>query len=137
MDRPDRYASDAALVFARVMEVAVKIGFIALIASFAIYVTGVLPPLIPFEQLPTVWHLSAREYVAATHMPSGWGWMAEIGKGDMLNLVPIAFLAGASALCCLAVLPILARRREKLQLAIVTLQIVVLVVAASDLIRVH
>lgn len=133
MDTSNKYASPEELRYARVLDIGVKVGLVLLILSFVIYVSGILPPLIPFESLPMYWGLSAKEFAKATHMPMGWGWLSLIGKGDILNLVAIAFLAGVSAICCLAVLPIFARRREMAQLFIAMLHIVVLVLAASNI----
>ena len=57
-----------------------------------------------------------------------------IALGNIVqNLVPIAYMAGLSAICSLAVLPIFARRGEKVQLVFAVLQIAVLVLAASDI----
>ncbi len=126
-------ASPADLRYAKVLDIGVKAGLVLLILSFVIYVSGILPPLIPFESLPMYWGLSAKEFAKATHMPTGWGWLSLIGKGDILNLMAIVFLAGVSAICSLAVLPIFARRRELAQLFIAVLQIVALVLAASNI----
>ena len=49
-------------------------------------------------------------------------------------MVAITFLAGISALCSLAVLPLFVRRGDIAHVVIVVLQIVVLVLAASNLV---
>ncbi|MBI4292802.1 MAG: hypothetical protein HY661_15120 [Betaproteobacteria bacterium] len=133
MDTSNKYASPEEIRYARILDIGVRAGLVALILSFAIYVSGILPPLVPLELLPTYWGLSAKEFVKATHMPTGWGWVSLVGKGDILNLAPIAFLAGVSVICSFAVLPIFARRRELALLAIAVLQIAVLVLAASNI----
>ena len=133
MDTPSKYASPEELRYATVLDVSVKAGLVLLVLSFAAYLSGILPPHIPFDQLPKYWGLPLKEFVKATNTPTGWGWLRLIAKGDILNLVPIAFMAGASAICSLAVLPVFARRGENVQLVIAVLQIVVLVLAASDI----
>ena len=133
VDASNKYASPEELRYAKVLDICVQAGLVLLILCFVIYVSGILPPLVPFELLPTYWGLSAKEFVKATHMPTGWGWVSLVGKGDILNLVAIAFLAGVSAICSFAVLPIFARRGEMAQLFIALLQIVVLVLAASNI----
>ena len=132
VDISNKYASPEELRYAKVLGICVKAGLVLLILSFAIYVSGILPPLVPFDRLPMYWGLSAKEFVKATHMPTGWGWVSLIGKGDILNLAAISFLAGVSAICSLAVVPIFARRGEMAQLYIAVLQVVVLVIAASN-----
>ncbi len=126
-----RYASPEALRYAKVLDVGVKAGLVLLVLSFAAYMTGTLPPHVPFDQLPKYWGLPVKEFVRATHTPTGWGWLGLVAEGDILNLVAIAYLAGLSAICSLAVLPIFARRGERWHLVILVLQIAVLILAAS------
>jgi hypothetical protein len=133
MDDQNRYASPEELRYARVLQIAARVGLLLLIASFVVYVSGALSPLVPLTDLPKYWGLSAREFVAATHQPTGWAWLEQIGKSDIANLAPIAFLAGVSALCSLAVLPQFVRRGDAMHAAILVLQVVVLVLAASNL----
>jgi len=132
MDDQNRYASPEELRYARVLQIGARVGLVMLVASFALYVSGALSPLIPLEDLPKYWGLSAREFVAATHHPTGWAWLEQLGRGDIANLAPISFLAGVSVLCSLAVLPQFARRGDTVHVAILVLQIVVLILAASN-----
>ena len=37
------------------------LGLAVLVGAFGLYVTGVLPPVIPVEHLPQVWRLPSRE----------------------------------------------------------------------------
>ncbi len=54
-----------------------------LLVTFALYLTGVLQPGVPIEELPDYWTLSAHEYLEAVnheflHRPDvvvGWGWI--------------------------------------------------------------
>jgi len=133
MDTSSKYASPEELRYARVLDIGVKAGFVLLVLSFAAYLTGILSPHVRFDQLPRYWGLPVKEFVKATNTPTGWGWLRLIAKGDIANLVPIAYIAGLSTICCLAVLPIFARRGDKVHLIIAVLQIVVLVLAASDI----
>jgi hypothetical protein len=133
MDTSSKYASFEEFRYARVLDIGVKAGLVLLVLSFATYLTGILPPHVAFDQLPKYWGLPVSEFVKATNTPTGWGWLRLIAKGDIVNLVAIAYMAGLSAICSLAVLPIFARRGEKVQLVFAVLQIVVLVLAASDI----
>jgi hypothetical protein len=133
MGTPSKYASPEELRYANVLDISVKAGLVLLVLSFVAYLSGMLPPHVPLDELPKFWGLPVKEFVKATNTPTGWGWLSLIGKGDLVNLVPIAFMAGLSAICSLAALPIFARRGEKVHLVIAVLQIVVLVVAASDI----
>jgi len=132
-DDRNRYASPEELRYARVLQIGARAGLAMLIAVFALYVTGAIQPLVPLASLPRYWSLSAREFAAATHHPTGWTWLGRIGLADIAILAPIAFLAGVSLLCALAVLPRFLRRGDAVHAAILVLQIVVLVLAASNL----
>jgi hypothetical protein len=116
-----------------VLEVCVRAGFVLLLLSFVLYLLGIPKPLVPVDQLPQYWGLPVDQFVEATHTPTGWAWLPMIGHADMLNLVGIAVLAGAPALSALAVLPVFERRGEYALLAIALLQLMVLLVSASNL----
>jgi len=135
MDDSHKYTSEEQLIYAKVLSIGVKVGFVLLVVSFGLYMFGVLKPLIPIHQMPKDWHLPVREYVKVTGTPTGWEWVKMIAKGDMLNLVGIVVLAGISIVSTLAVLPIFARRGEKALLIISVLLIVVLLVSASSILQ--
>jgi hypothetical protein len=136
MDRQNRYASPEELRYARVLQIGSWAGLVMLIASFVAYVSGALSPLIPLTDLPKYWGLSAQEFVAATHQPTGWAWLEQLDRADIANLAPIAFLAGVSGLCSLAVLPQFLRRGDTMHAMILLLQIAVLVLAASNVVAI-
>lgn len=113
-------------LYARWLETGVRIAFALLVASFALYVFGVLEPLVPIVELVRLWHLPADRYVAATGAPTGWGWLKMLGKGDYLNFVGIALLATVSIICYARIVPALPR----LHAALALIQIAVLLAAA-------
>lgn len=110
------------------------LGLAVLVGAFGLYVTGVLPPVIPVDQLPQAWRLPSRELMLQHGLQGGWSWIRSITRGDMLNLLGIAILSGCSALPLLAVTGIYRRRGERLFAALCLLQVAVLVLAASGLI---
>jgi hypothetical protein len=132
-DDPSPYAAPEQPRYAGVLEACVRAGFFLLVLSFVLYMLEVPKPLIPLDQLPQYWGLPVREFVRATHAPTGWAWLAMIGHSDMLNLVGIAVLAGAPALGSIAVLPVFARRGEYALLVVALLQLMILLVSASNL----
>jgi hypothetical protein len=132
MARPYRYASREQLRFARVLGVGARASQVLLVASFLVYVLGIREPLIAVEQLPRYWGLPLDQFVKQTHWPTGWAWLAQAGRGDLLNLVGIAFLAAVPAFGSLAALPGFARRGEIALFVICLLQILLLVVSASS-----
>ena len=130
---PQGARSEEELTYARWLDACTKIGFALLVGSFLLYITGVLPPHVPVHELPRVWSLPVERYLAATGMPSGWGWAALLGRGDILNFAGVAFLSMTTLICYLHILPILVRRRDHVFAAIVALEVIVLALAASGL----
>lgn len=133
MTDSSKYASPEQLRYAKVLGIGVRTGFVLLVVSFALYMSGILHPLVPITEIPKYWGLPADEFVKATHTPTGWAWLSQIWKGDMLNLVGVAVLAGISIISTLSILPIFARNRERLQIIISVLLVLVLVISASNI----
>jgi len=108
-------------------------GLAILVISFLAYVLGWLPARIPLEQMPNVWNLSTHEYLQQTGAPTGWHWLAMIGQGDFAGLLGIAWLSGCSLLCLLAVMPIYARRKDWVFVALCIIALLVQLLAASGI----
>lgn len=113
-------------IYARWLETGVRLAFGLLLVSFALYVFGVLAPLIPTAELVRLWHLPVDRYVAATGAPTGWGWLHLLGRGDYLNFVGIALLGTITIICYARIVPALPR----LHAVLAVIQIAVLLAAA-------
>ncbi|MSP95783.1 MAG: hypothetical protein EXR29_00880 [Betaproteobacteria bacterium] len=122
------------LVYAAWLDVGTKIGLGLLIATFALYVSGILPSHIAFSQLPHLWTLPVDRYLAASALPSGWGWLALLGRGDMLNFAGIVFLSLVTLGCYLRLAVLLVRRGDVVFCLIALAEIGVLALAASGLV---
>lgn len=123
--------------YAKVLHWSTLTGFITLIVTFVAYIFGWLPAYIPLEQLPQLWGMSTAEYLKATGMPTGWGWLSMLRHGDLASLTGIAILSGCSILCIVTVMPIYARAKNMLYLAICALEIIVLLLSASGIFGSH
>lgn len=126
---PD-YASPEQRLYARWLDIGTRIGFVALVATFLVYLLDLLPSHIPVAELPRYWTLPVAEYIAVTGAPTGWGWLRLLGEADYLNFIGIAILASVTAVCYVRVLPLFLRTGDRAFVAICLLEIVVLVVAA-------
>ena len=124
------------LRYACLLDIGSKVGFVMLVAGFLAYVTGVLEEHVVVRQLPALWGLSLAEYLRATQTPTGWGWIAHLHKGEFAGLSGIAVLAGCSLVCLAAIIPIYARRGERTYAVICTLEIIVVLLAASGILTV-
>lgn len=123
------------LAYAHILDKGMKIGLLLLLITFVVYLTGVLSPYIPVNDLPKYWTMPVHKYLEQTGIHPGWAWLGMLGKGDFLNFVGIAFLAGVTAVCYLRIIPILFRKKDIAFAVIAILEVVVLVLAASGLLK--
>lgn len=123
------------LAYAGVLDAGMRGGLVALVVSFGAYLSGAVAPRIPVAELPRYWSLPVKEYLGAAGVESGWGWVRLIGHGDFLNFAGIAFLAALTIVCYLAVLPVLLRKKDVVYAGLAVLEVVVLALAASGLLR--
>jgi hypothetical protein len=132
------------LVYAKVLEIGMYIGLVILFVTFALYVFRVVTPAVPLEQVSNYWSHGVHEYLETVneeylhreHPPTGWAWVGMLGKGDFLNFVGIAILAGVTILCYLAIVPTLLRKKDTAYLAMSIVEVLVLVLAASGILAV-
>jgi hypothetical protein len=132
------------LVYAKVLEIGMYIGLVLLFITFGLYVSRAVAPAVPLEQVSNYWSHGVHEYLETVndeflhmeHPPTGWSWVGMLGKGDFLNFVGIAILAGVTILCYLAIVPTLLRKKDHAYLAMSILEVLVLVLAASGILAV-
>jgi len=129
-------ATEEQLAYAHLLDRGMKIGLLSLVVTFVVYMTGLLPPHVPVADLPRVWAMPVKGYLAATGSIAGWGWLRMLDKGDFLNFVAIAFLSGVTIACYLAVLPVFLRKRDRAYAALSVAEVLVLALAASGLLAV-
>jgi len=108
-----------------------RVAIVLLVLAYAAYVLGLLAPHVPIEQLPSLWQLSASQFLERTGVQPGLAWVTLVVHGDMLVLAAIAVVTSVSIACLAAVLPIFLRRGERAFAIMCGLQIAVLVLAAS------
>ncbi|MBK6854019.1 MAG: hypothetical protein IPG93_21155 [Burkholderiales bacterium] len=119
------------LYYAQLLDWGNRIGLLVLIATFAAYAFGVVTPLVPLEQLPTLWTLPTPEFLARSGLPTGWGWIALIERADVAALTGIAILAGCSLVCLLALVPLYLRKGDRAYAALCLAEAGVVLLAAS------
>lgn len=119
------------LRYATVLEWGTRAGLAVLVASFLAYLFGWLPAQVAPQDLPQLWSRPVAEYLALTGTPRGWGWLALLGRGDMLGLAGIGILAGCSGAALLALVPMYLAQRERTFLVLCVLEVAVLAGAAS------
>jgi len=127
------YVAEEREIFARWLDIGTRIGFAVLVATFLLYVLGVLPSHIAPVDLPHYWQFSVMRYVAETGEPIGWGWVRRVNEGDLATVLGIAILAAVNLFCYARILPDLIRRRERAFAVMCALELLVFLVAASGI----
>jgi len=122
------------LLYAGVLEKGMYAGLVCLLVTFAIYVSGIMTPHIPLDELPEHWTKSVGEYLDGAEIGAGWSWVGMLSKGDFLNFIGIATLAGVTVVAYLAIIPLLIKRRDTIYVVLASLEVLVLLAAASGLI---
>ncbi|HEX9021375.1 MAG TPA: hypothetical protein VF903_08955 [Nitrospirota bacterium] len=128
-------ASEEQLAYAKVLNVGMWLGLAVLILTFIVYVSGALSCHVPIDDLPKYWSMKSKDFIHSCNAPTGWGWAALTGKGDYLNFVGIAMLAGLTILCYLVMLPILVRKKDTPYVVIAIIEVAVLALAASGIMK--
>jgi hypothetical protein len=136
-------ASEEQLLYAAWLEKGMLIGLVLLVISFALYVFGVITPVIPLDELANYWKLPVKEYLAAVnnnflhqaHPPTGWAWLKLLGRGDFLNFLPIAILSGITMLCYAVIVPVFKKKGEKAYMIMAIVEVIILALAASGLLK--
>jgi hypothetical protein len=128
-------ASGEQLTYAAILNKGMIVGILILLVTYIIYVSGILPTFIPVEDVPKLWSKSVKVFTHELGAPTGWSWLRLIGKGDYLNFIGIVILAAVSIVCYLAVLPGLIRKKDTPLVVIVILEVAVLVLAASGILK--
>lgn len=128
-------ASEEQLIYANILNIGMWLGLAVLTVTFLMYVFGILPNFVPIDDLPKYWTMKAADYNHTLNAPTGWGWLAFVGKGDYLNFVGIAMLAGLTILCYMAIIPTLSRKKDTAYLVIAIAEVAVLLLAASGILK--
>ena len=129
-------ASEEQMAYAKVLNIGMWLGLAVMVITFAVYVSGVLPSFVPIDDLPKYWNMRVHDFNVALNAPTGWGWAPLVGKGDYLNFIGIAMLSGLTILCYAVILPILFRKKDTAYVVIAIVEILVLSLAASGLLKV-
>ncbi len=123
-------------IYAGVLAKGMYLGLATLCITFAIYAFGIMDPYIPLEKISHYWSMSAHDYLREANIGSGWSWAGMLNCGDFLNFIGIAFLAGVTIICYLAIIPTLLKNNDKMYAALAILEVLILSLAASGLLAV-
>lgn len=130
------------LLYASILEKGMYFGLLSMIITFALYVSGIMPSVVPLSEIANYWNMPVGDYLTAInqnflqweHAPTGWAWLSLLGKGDFLNFLPIAILSGITILCYVAIVPGLMKRGDKAMGLMALATAIVLFLAASGIV---
>lgn len=129
----DDAAQAAQSRYATVLDIGTRVAFLALLAAFALYVSGLVPAAVALADLPGLWRLSAREFHEATQSSLGWAWVGRLTEGESLNLAAVSLLILVVLPCHLAVWPLYRRAGDRAYTLVVAANVVILVIAACGI----
>ena len=135
-ERAAEAPAEEQLAYARVLDGGMRLGLLALAVTSAVYLFGFLTPHIPVADLPRYWSLPVHKYLVAAGIPTGWGWVAMLHRGDFLNFAVIAFLSGITIACYLAISPMFFRKKDVVYGWLSVLEVLILALAASGVLTV-
>lgn len=128
-------ATEEQLAYANVLNLGMKIGLLSLIITFIVYITGILSPHIPVNDLPLYWSMPVHKYLAATGIHAGWSWLGMLGRGDFVNFITITFLAAVTIFCYGRIVAIFYRKNDTVYTVLALVEVIVLVLAASGVLK--
>ena len=128
-------ATEEQLVYAKILNIGMILGLALIVGTFIIYMLGILPSFISPQEIPQYWTMKSGDFIHNLGAPTGWAWLSLVGKGDYLNFVGIALLAGLTILCYLVILPILMRKKDTPYVVIAIIEVAVLALAASGILK--
>ena len=108
-------------------------GLVIMVITYTVYMSGILSPHVPLAQMPEYWGQPVAAYLHKANVPTGWGWVSLLGKGDFLNFLGVVLLAGLSILCYARILPYFLKQKDHIYFTLAVIQILVLVFAASGI----
>jgi hypothetical protein len=130
-------ASEAQLFYANLLSRLTLIGFALLVASFVIYMSGVLGSYVPMKEIIQLWTKSSHHYMQTADLQPGWAWLSKVGYGDFLVYIPIIILAGITIVCYIGVIFKFLKTKEYILVVIASVEVLVLLAAASGILQVH
>jgi hypothetical protein len=134
--REGGYADRVQLTYAKTLDYVAHTVIVVMAIGFLIYLMELLPLTVPIETIAGNWHLSAANLQAKLNLPCGWGCFtspAGILHGDIVSYISVIFLSLATLVCLASALTVFVSEKKHLYSVIATLQVLVLLVAASGI----
>jgi len=126
-------ASPEQVLYANILNKGMLAGLLIILITFALYVFGIVSPYVPLDELSKFWSMPVNQYLHELKIPAGWAWLGMLGYSDFLNFIGVAFLAGVSILCYIAIVPTLIKNGDTVYAILAILEVIVLTLAATGI----
>lgn len=108
-------------------------GLVLMVFTYLIYIFGIFQPHVPMDKVIVLWSQPVKTYLTEGNVHQGWAWAGMLNKGDFLNFLGIALLAGMTILCYIPLIPAFLKKKDYLYTTFAVTEIVVLALAASGI----
>ena len=122
--------------YARILQFLSLSGLLVLVVGFCIYMSGLVPVVVPVEQIPGLLGLRAKDFIQKTGMSTGWKWVGNLHKGEVISNLGVIYLSLATIICFLAIFPVVVRKKDSPYIIIILLELLVLILAACGVVTV-
>ncbi len=128
------HANRIQLTYATVLSWTSTLGIIFVVAGYLVYVLQLLPSTVSPSEVAMHWHLRAAELHKIVPVPSGWDWIYQLGRGDVLSYASVVYLSSVTMLCLAVIIPLFLKEKDMIYSVMTLLQVLVLVFAAAGIV---
>lgn len=122
------------LVYADILFYGCWTGLALMGITYILYVSGIMEPYVSMELITEYCSMPVSAYLTGNNVPTGWGWLSLLGKGDFLNFLGIALLSGLTIVGFIYLSAAYFKQKDFKFAIISLLEVLVLCLAASGII---
>jgi len=135
-EKVSKYNTKRREIYANAFDLYGKIAFVLILLTFLIYIFQIFEPQIPIEKVAKLWSMSSSEFSRAIDSNNlNWAWVKLLSKSDYMNYLAVIFLATIAVIANFRILPILLIEKDYKLAVISLLQIIVIILAASGILK--
>ncbi|MBV5303602.1 MAG: DUF1634 domain-containing protein [Chlorobium sp.] len=129
--KQELHANRVQLSYATVLFWTSTLGIIFIIAGYLTYVLQLLPSAVSPAEVALHWHLRAAELHKVVAVPSGWDWLTQLGRGDVISYASIVYLSSVTMFCLAVIIPAFVKEKDFIYTVLTLLQVTVLLFVAA------
>ena len=129
--KQELHANRVQLSYATVLFWTSTLGIIFIIVGYLTYVLQVRPSAVSPAEVALHWHLRAAELHKVVAVPSGWDWLTQLGRGDVISYASIVYLSSVTMFCLAVIIPAFVKEKDFIYTVLTLLQVTVLLFVAA------